>query len=135
MEINVGNCYINRHLHPAIVTSINSTDKNDYPIAILLLNKSDYRRFLCSDGSYINKSVKSTNDLITQIPLYEYKNEHTINDIFHLSVYHAQRMTYMNDNGISYDNKNCVINILWSHQTKKIREKLERLQHCMRSQK
>lgn len=110
MEFIKNRLYINRSLQPAIIESISSN--GDYPIALRLLNRTNKIRALTRDGLYIGSHALSQDDIVTEIPIYEYKNEHIINDIFHLSIYHSQRMTYTNDNGISYDNKNCVINIL-----------------------
>jgi len=132
MEFIKDRLYINRNLQPAIIISIDSNG-TDYPISVKLLNREDDKRFLCSDGSYLGNNLKSQNDIVTEIILYEYKNEHLINDVFYLSIDHSRRMSYTHDNGISYDNKNCAISILTANQVKKINIKLERLQYCIRS--
>ena len=129
MEFIKNRLYINRSLQPAIIESISSN--GDYPIALRLLNRTNKIRALTRDGLYIGSHALSQDDIVTEIPIYEYKNEHIINDIFHLSIYHSQRRTYINDNGISYDNKNCVINILSTYQIKNIKNKLENLHYAL----
>jgi hypothetical protein len=127
MEFIKDRLYINRNLQPAIILSLTSID--NYPINIELLNKADHFRALTKDGSYLGSGLKSENDILTDIPLYEYKNEHVINDIFHLSIYDQRRMIYTSDNGISYDNKHCAINILSTYQIKNIKNKFEKLHY------
>lgn len=130
MEFIENRLYVNRNLQPGIAYVINDY-YIDYPIEIRLLNKIDYSRFVTRNGLYMGKSVKSQYDILADIPLYEYKNEHLINDVFNLSYYHSKRMTYVSDNGISYDNKNCAINTISVHQLNRIKDKLERLNHCL----
>jgi len=133
MEFIKDKLYINRILQLSIVVSVNTYAS--YPIEIRLINKTDSAKFLCKDGEYLGSKIKSINDIITDIPLYEYKNEHIINDIFDLYIYSSNRLNYQYDNGMSNDNKNCVINILSSYQIKNIKNKQDRLQFLIRSEK
>jgi len=128
MEFIKDKLYLTRTLQPCIVYVIN--DYIDFTIEIRLLNKIDYSRSVTRNGLYM-KSVKSIYDILADIPLYEYKNEHLINDVFNLSLYYPKRQTYINDNGISYDNKNCAINTISVHQLNRIKDKLERLDDCL----
>lgn len=128
MEFIKDKLYLTRTLQPGIVYAINNY--SDYQIEIRLLNKIDYSRSVTRNGLYM-KGVKSQYDILADIPLYEYKNEHLINDVFNLSLYHPTRQTYINDNGISYDNKNCAINTISVHQLNIIKDKLDRLQYCL----
>lgn len=128
MEFIKDKLYLTRTLQPCIVYVIN--DYIYFTTEIRLLNKIDYSRSVTRNGLYM-KSVKSIYDILADIPLYEYNNEHLINDVFNLSLYYPKRQTYINDNGISYDNKNCAINTISVHQLNRIKDKLERLDDCL----